>query len=255
MKKIEKLDFPKLRNAEHPRVYNRLITITQKHNPETLHLTGPFARAKAHLPELDKIEAQERGSVHTKKMEEIDQRNDNLIKGMISMAKAHILADFPATYESALLVNNWLDKHKAGSIPDDNYTSSVERISDMVADAERTPELMAALQTINVTEIFTELKTNAPQLETLFMQRKEDKSKAETVDTKAIRREADKDMRRLFTFIELYQVEYPDVDYAPLTRELNVLLAYYKTQLAARAARRAKGENVEQEPPIEEPQE
>ncbi|MDO5666084.1 MAG: DUF6261 family protein [Bacteroidia bacterium] len=188
-------------------------------------------------------------------MEEIDLRNDNLIRGIIRMTKAHITADMPATYESALLVNKWLDKHKAGSIPDDNYTSSVERISDMVADAERTPQLMTALQTIYVADMFTELKTTTPQLETLFMQRKEDKSLAETVDTKAIRREADKDMRRLFTFIELYQVEYPDVDYAPLTRELNVLLAYYKTQLAARAARRAKGENVEQEPPIEEPQE
>ena len=88
----------------------------------------------------------------------------------------------------------------------------------------------------------------------MFMQRKADQATIETVDAKAIRANGDKDLRRFFTFVELYQVEYPELDYEPLVKELNTLLSYYKAQLAARAARRAKGAKVEEEQPIEEPE-
>ena len=254
MKTIEKLDYEKLWNSEHPLVYNRLVTISDKHDPAALHLGGPLARVKAHLPLLVKIEAQERGSLLSKKLEETDKQRDNFVWSIIGMTRAYLTANLPATYDNALKVKSWLDKHDASSIPAANYTSETERINDMLTDAERNTDIQAALATLNLADIAIQLRTKNQEFDTLFMQRKADQATIETVDAKAIRANADKDLRRFFTFVELYQVEYPELDYEPLVKELNTLLSYYKAQLAARAARRAKGAKVEEEPPIAEPE-
>lgn len=253
METITRVEFGKLWNSEHPLVFNRLIAIIDKHNPEALHLGGPLGRAKKHLPELDKIQMQERGSTLTKKIEETDKRSDNIIWAFTGMTNSFITANMPDTYESALIVKEWLSKHKASTIPDANYTSASERIRDLITDAERTPEIMQAIETLHQTGMFNELKSVHEQMNTLFMQRKANKAQQENIDSKAIRAAADKDMRMLFTFIELYQVENPEVDYSPLVREMNVLLKYYKNQLAARAASRLKGDKTEEESPIELP--
>lgn len=254
MKTLEKLDFAKLWNSEHPRVYNRLITIAEKHNPADLHLTGAVTRAKAHLPELEKIEAIERGSMLSKQLQALDNRRDNLIWAITGLTQSLATADMPDTRDHVQRVAAFLAKHDARSIPQANYTSESERIDDMLADAERNPELQASIAALNMGVYVTELTQVNSEFEMLFMQRTGEGASAISVDSKAIRTEADKDMRRLFRFIELYQLEYPDVDYLPLVRELNQLLNYYKTQLAARATRRKSGVDTDTEQPIPEPE-
>lgn len=250
MKTIEKLDFFRLWNSEHPRVYNRLIGIAEKHNPVTLHLDGPLQRAKAHLPELEKIEAVERGSILSIRLADLDSRRDNLISAVSGLVKSLAVADMPAARNHVAIAAQWLAKHDVSSIASANYTSETERVADMLAEARRTPLLADALRELNMNPFIDELADVNTQFETLFMQRTDEGANVVQTDSKAIRAAADKDMRRLFHFIELYQVEYPDIDYLPLVNELNELLAYYKAQLAARNARRKKGIDIGQEQPI-----
>lgn len=254
METLHKLDFTKLWNSEHPRVYNRLITIAEKHDPAALHLAGPVARAKEHLPELAKIEAMERGSLTSRQLQTLDNRRDSLIRAITGIADAIVLADIPETREHAQRVAAFLAKHDTASMPTANYTSESERISDMLEDASRNPELYSSLSALNMSTIATELIDVNNEFESVFMQRTDEGATAITVDSKGIRTAADKPMRELFQFIELYQEEYPDVDYLPLVRELNELLAYYKTQLAARDTRRKSGLKTDTEPPITEPE-
>ena len=76
------------------------------------------------------------------------------------------------------------------------------------------------------------------------MQRTKENAQIEKIDSKKIRLEADKVIRRFFQYLELYQEEYEDVNYLPLVTEINELMSYYKAQLAARATRRkTKKEN------------
>ncbi len=82
------------------------------------------------------------------------------------------------------------------------------------------------------------------EFEKVFMQRTKENAQIEKIDSKKIRLEADKVIRRFFQYLELYQEEYEDVNYLPLVTEINELMSYYKAQLAARATRRkTKKEN------------
>jgi hypothetical protein len=53
-----------------------------------------------------------------------------------------------------------------------------------------------------------------------------------------------------FDAFEFCSSEYDDLDYVTPANELNDLIAYYKTQLKARATRRKAGKDVSKETPI-----
>ena len=253
MEEIERINFASLWHSEHPRLYNRLVSIVEKHNPKTLHLEGPLLRVKAHLPLLAKIEAQEQGNALSKSITLADNKRDNLILAITGMTRSLASADMEAQRAHVDVVAAWLKKHNANTLPKANYTSETERLDDMLDEIERNAQLKSALETLHIKGLTEELKSTNEEFENLFTQRSQDISANETIDSKAIRTAADKDMRKLFSFIELYQDEYDEVDYRPLTKELNTMLAYYKTQLAARATRIKNKKDAEKENPIEEP--
>lgn len=253
MEKIQSLSFRQLWNSEHPLVYNRLAAIVESHQPEQLHLSNALGRVNTHLPLLAKIEAQERGSSLSKSLQNTDMRRDSFISAITGTVRAHSAADIPDKRADVEYAANWLNKHNVGTLSAANYTSETERLADMLAEITRDTRLKTALDALYLTTYADELAKINAEFEQLFVQRSKELASIEPVDSRSIRDAADADMRKLFSLIELYQEEYPDVDYIPLVRELNSLLGYYKAQLSARAGRRKSGANIENETPIAEP--
>lgn len=113
-----------------------------------------------------------------------------------------------------------------------------------MSEIKATPSIESAFSSLGISSLIEQLQVANTEFEKVFMQRTKENAQIEKIDSKKIRLEADKVIRRFFQYLELYQEEYEDVNYLPLVTEINELMSYYKAQLAARATRRkTKKEN------------
>jgi hypothetical protein len=85
------------------------------------------------------------------------------------------------------------------------------------------------------------------------MQRSDENSSEEKVDTIAIRSQTDKALTAFYEAFEFCSTEYDDQDYQTPANKLNDIISHYKTQLKARQTRRREGLNVHVEEPITTP--
>jgi len=97
---------------------------------------------------------------------------------------------------------------------------------------------------------FDHLSALNSQFDSLYMQRNNENSAIETVDSRAIRTETDKALKAFFDAFEIFSAEYDEPDYQTPANELNEFISHYKAQLKARTTRRHEGKEVHTETPI-----
>ncbi len=249
MRQIVRLKFPGLWNSEYPLVVTRLIDIVSKHDLEALHLQGSYDRLAAFRPQLEKIEVQERAYSRSAKLSELDQQRDTLFNIIYVTTKAFQRAPIADTSAPAVTLQTFIEKH-GPDMTFANYTAETERLYDFVADVERTPEAVQALETLSLRPLFDRMKELNKQFDTLFMERHQEQAETDKVDIRSIRNRCDKAISALWTAIEFCSTEYGEEPYMPLVNAINQFNGYYKQQLAARATRR-KNKDVSTENPIE----
>lgn len=229
MKTIEKLDFSKLWHSEYPFVYNKIVKIVEKHNPEKLQLKRALERVKTHLPALQKIEIQENSSIYSKRLEEIDNQRDNLTRAIYKMTKSWLMANLEATRKEANMVMKSLKKHHVRYLDEEEYGTQMQQTNELLHEIQKNKKLAKALRCIHIDPLFDELKRINSLFEKTFIQRTYEQAELVKVDCKTIRNAADKEMRRLLSLIVLYQEEFPTNNYQELIEELNELLNYHKS--------------------------
>jgi len=249
MTTITKFRYPGLWSSEYPLVVNRLIDIIGKHDPEALHLQRSYQQLADFRPQLAKIEVQERGNQESAILSELDQRRDTLFNVIYGVSKTLKRTPVAEIGEHAARVQAILKKHGSNIAPA-NYTAETKRLYDLVADCRRQPDVMTALNEMKLMTLFEQMAEINIEFDRVFMERKKRQAETERVDVKAIRAECDKAIANMWAAIEFCMNEYGEEKYKPLVNALNVLNAYYKQQLAARAARRKAKQNVEAEKPI-----
>jgi hypothetical protein len=126
-------------------------------------------------------------------------------------------------------------------------------LKDLLEEYKANDELIEAANDLNIAVFFDQLENLNNEFAALFSERTAQNSMKETVDSKMIRSKASLEMNTFLNIVELYSIEYPNLDYAPLIQELSTLFDYYKTALKARATRQRNGENVDEEGQIPAP--
>ncbi|MDO4881292.1 MAG: DUF6261 family protein [Capnocytophaga sp.] len=242
--KIVKIPFADLWNSEYSLIFSRLIGIIEHYNVEELHLEKPFAKLKSIQVDIDKIMVQRKTSNHSDTLNSLDTKRKEAIRSIIAISESWVVSSDEKVKENAKKVVEFLKKHEAKTISNSNYTSQTERINDVLSDIKQNTELNNAFTALNISPLVEQLRKVNADFEEVFMQRTKENAQIEKIDSKKIRLEADKIIRRFFQYLELYQEEYEEVNYLPLITEINELMSYYKAQLAARATRRkSKKEN------------
>ncbi|NDP20471.1 MAG: hypothetical protein GZ091_05275 [Paludibacter sp.] len=247
--KIIRLHFAELWNNEYPQFVNQLITIVNKHNPDGLHLTKSYERVTALVPQLAKVKAQELSNALSNKLSELDAERDSVIKFIWDQGKSFARLSIPSLVPHVEVFRRFLNMH-GKDIALANYNSETSRVKDMLADYDAKPEVKAAVEALNLTMFFEQLRSVNTTFDELFMQRTEDYATEEEVDNRAIRSDCDKQMVAFFDAIEYCSKEYDELDYQPLTNEINTHVEYYKTLLKARTTRRMAGKETSVEVPI-----
>lgn len=249
MTRIVKFKFPGLWNSEYPLVANRLINIVEAHNPHALRLQRSFERVAAFRPLLAKIEAQERADRDSALLSELDQERDTLFNVILNVAKTFKRTPMSPVSEHATRILTVLKKH-GNDIPAANYTAETKRLYDLATDIRRQPDVLDSLAALALLPLFDRMGEANAEFDRLFMHRHQQQSEADRVDVRAIRLECDKAITLLWNAIEYNMTEYGEAEYTALVAAVNTLNAYYKQQLAARAARRNAKKDVSKEDPI-----
>lgn len=248
--KISRLPFKLLWNSEYTIFVNQLVSIIQKTTPETLHLGKSFGKVTALLPDLAKIKAQELSNAISNQLQELDAERDTIVTAIPAQVKTIGRMSGMATLAPHVVaLNHFFDTH-GRDIATANYNAETERINDLLADYDAKPDVKAAAAALNLGMFFDQLRLVNTQFGSLFMQRTSEDAAVEKVDARAIRTEADKLLTAFFDAIEFCSSEYDTLNYSTPANEVNDLVAYYKTQLKARATRRNAGKDVSGEKAI-----
>ncbi|MDR3260479.1 MAG: DUF6261 family protein [Tannerella sp.] len=242
---IERFRITALRNMEFTLVVPRIVSIVESHDPAALRLANRLEAVKSFLPDLEKIEAQERKWSDAALMEGCEDTRDDMVNTLIHVERAYARVHVPGFEEASLKLTALFDKHKR-DIAVDNRTSETQRIYNLVEDIERTPGFQEnVLDVFSLRPVFQAMKEANIRFDELWLRRNRELSEVEKVDSKAIRVKCGKAVSSLYEGIEFYAAEYGEAEYQALIRELNKLSAYYKQQIKARITRqRNAGKNA-----------
>ena len=246
---INRLQLVRLWNSEYSIFVNQIVAIILKYQPEVLHLQKAYAKLTAMLPNLAKIKAQELSNSLTNSLQELDTERGDLINAIATIVKALGKLIMPSVAPHVAVMKRFLNIH-GSDIARVNYNSATERTKSLLTDYDAKADVKAAALALNLKILFNELSVVNTQFATMFLQRTEEEAAQEKVDARAIRTETDKALTAFFDAFEFCSSEYDELDYATPANELNDLIAYYKTQLKARATRRKAGGDESKEPPI-----
>jgi hypothetical protein len=246
---ISRLPFKSLWNTEYTLFVNQVVAIIEKYDSRTLHLQKSFDKVKSQLPDLAKIKAQEKSNALSNQLQELDAERDTLIVAIVAQVKAMGRLSLPGIAPHVVVLDRFFDQH-GRDIASANYNAETERLNDLLADYNAKDDVKAAAQALNLTMLFDQLGLVNTQFAALFLQRTEGDAATEKVDARAIRTLTDKALNAFFVAFEYCSSEYDGLDYITPASELNELIAYYKTQLKARATRRNSGKDVSGEEPI-----
>ncbi len=251
--KITRLNFRKLWNSEYTIFMNQIINIITKYQPEKLHLLKAFGMLPAFIPQLAKIKAQELSNAITKILSLLDSERDILFNSIVAQIKNLGKVNLPSIAPHVLVLKNFISIH-GEDIADAPYNVETKRLNDLLADYNTKANVKLAAESLNLNVLFDQLAKVNTTFDEQFMQRTEETSNVEKIETHAIRRELDMIMKEFFEAFEFCSREYDELDYETPVNELNKLINYYKAQLKARATCRKSGNDVSEELPIVAPE-
>jgi hypothetical protein len=227
----------------------RVVSIAEKY-PVVFQYTGKrFEALKAFLPQLDKIEAQERRWRDAKSLDECERSRDSYVKTLIRTEQTYSRAVVPGFEDASKRLTSLFDKH-GRDIADDRHTAETQRIYDLTEDVERSPEILDALTALALIPVYNAMKESNIRFDELWQRRNKELSEVEQVDTKTIRAECGKAITAFYNGIEYWASENDNAEWQQLIAELSRLGSYYEQQIKARITRRKNKETGSEDEPL-----
>jgi len=249
---IFRVQLSHLWNSEYCMFVSQLVAVFLKFGAEGLHLKKAFDRVLALMPDIAKIKAQELGNVISNQLTDLNTERRTLIVSIADQVKTFGKLSLPTMAAHVVVLNRFLDKH-GRDIGTKNYNANTDDFNKLLADYDATSEVKAAATALQQVLLFDHLREINTQFASLYMQRDDENSSVEKVDTEAIRAEMDKELTAFYNAFEFCSTEYDELDYQTPADKMNETILHYKTQLKARTTRRHQGQEVHTEDPITAP--
>jgi hypothetical protein len=254
MEKVERFRFQSLSNDEFTIAVPHIVSIADKYSVVSRQLGKRYDALKAFLPELDRIEAQERKWREAKMLNEYERLRDAYVNTLIRTERTYSRVTVPGYGDASEKLTALFDKH-GRDIADDRNTAETQRIYNLVEDIERTPGMTEVLSTFALTPAYSAMKEANANFDALWQQRNRELGEVEHVDSKTIRKDCVKALSAFYDGVEYWAAEGDDPEWIQLIAELSQLGSYYDRQIKARITRRQNKENIEDEQPIQPPTE
>jgi hypothetical protein len=215
-----------LRNAEFTLVVPHILGIVAG-SPFVQQLERRLDGVKAFLPDLDRIEAQERRWHDAGLLDEAERLRDGYVGTLIRTEKTFSRVAVPGYEEAAEKLTALFDKH-GRDIASDRNIAETQRIYNLTEDVERTSGMVEILSRFALMPAYEGMKQANIRFDELWQQRNRELSENERVDSKSIRAGCVRAINTLYDGIEYLATESEDPAWMSLIRELSRLNSYYK---------------------------
>lgn len=242
-----------LSNMEFTFFVPRVVSIAGKYPAVSQQMGKRYDALKAFLPELDKIEVQERKWRDSKLLDEYERSRDSFVKTLIRTEQTYSRAVVPGFEEASKRLTALFDKH-GRDIAEDRHTAETQRINDLAKDVERSPDMVDALTTLALIPVYNAMKEANTHFDELWQRRNRELSETDRVDTKTVRTECGKAITAFYEGIEYWASESDNAEWQQLAAELSQLGNYYAQQIKARISRRKNKETNSDDEPLIIPQ-
>jgi hypothetical protein len=157
MEKIDRFKFQSLSNVKLTIVVPHIVSIAEKFSVVPQQLEKRFEAVKSFLPDLDSIEAQERGWREAKTLNEYERSRDSYVNTLIRTERTYSRVVIQGFEDASAKLTALFDKH-GRDIADDRNTAETQRIHNLIEDVERTPGMPDALAVFALTPAYNAMK-------------------------------------------------------------------------------------------------
>ena len=233
LKLIYRVPLGAFRTLEYPEFVNDVLDIVVNYDPETMKIQGVVNLLKEQLLEVDKITIKERSHPLTKELINLRIDRDKTLGAIGSLIIGFNKVKVPAIKEAADLALPFLNKFLNKIYQNTNFVKN-KKIDLMLAELDGNVVLNSAMQTLGLSILLDDLKTNFQKIADKQKNRRKSKSETPRVISRKIILNCATAVTNLFRTIEINQLVELNVDYMPLVNELNEMLNEYKTLFTQR---------------------
>lgn len=231
---INSITLQPLRNGEFLQFLTDVLVIVNKKDPAALKVVALNDALKAKTDEAEKLFKISQSSLITQEIEQLDQRRDDAINGILALASGFGYSADAAIKKHAQALSAHLALFGNG-IARDNMLSETTTIRNIVNDWEAKPELKAALTALGLTAWKTELEAANAAFYASFTARNEEFAAASPDNLRLKRLEANaayyKLRDRLNSHFDINEGAEP---WASTISLINQTIANYNALLARR---------------------
>ena len=232
MEKIMKFPFYRIQKLEHPIIFNRSITIFEKHKPDKLFLSEIVNAVKTKQPLADSLKVQKKDHPLTGLLlnqAKMRKCYTNALWNQVKMLnKANETA--PVKDEKVAAVYSF-SKTYFESFFTKRPSLRGQITTQFLNDLEENEVMKQYFTDLGLSVITGKISEMHQGMQVTLAQRTADmsiRSKAETHNTT---KDLTESLRILFSAVNVAMVAHPEVDYQPLVKELNADLKVMKASL------------------------
>lgn len=243
MIKIEAISLARLRHNEHHQFMSDFNALITKHTATELGIDSEVPEFNTSIGVQETAMRMEMGSSKSKSIEQLDLVRDKTWNAINLKVKATILSPFADEVASAEVIMRIIDNF--GDIRSQSYNEESTSMTNLLTSLMLRTNA-SHLQKIGITAWVAEMKKQNDEFQAAFNERNTEYAGRENGDVRITRKAIDPIYNRIVDKINasvILGVAKPAV--ATFVGEVNEMISYYKTTIAARNGRSKEKENDE----------
>jgi hypothetical protein len=240
MNKIESINLERLRNNEHAQFMADAKKCMLSKVPSDLGITDEFTEFSNLLDLENMVLIVENGSQKSKTVEQMDKLRDKTWSAINFKIRAHLNSPFTEEETSAETVKYIFDQYgDIRSLPYNEESSAMDKLlNELLAD-----KMAVHLQKTEIKLWVAELKKQNDLFQATFNERNSEWANKLETDTKTARLQVDAKYAEIIGKVNAsFTLKVAKDCTTSFAKEMNELIAYYKTTLSARTSRNNKAE-------------
>lgn len=229
------------RKSDFKSLFNQIVAIVEKYNPEDLHISETFNQLKAKQSLADAMIVAERKSVLTASLKTMRDKRNKYVSSIAMLAKAQLNADDEDKISAAevlLAVTDRIFKNFSRQ----SFNTQLALVTQFTDEVNADIDLQAAIKLLGIDDVYAKMNALQTTIDTTYNTRRAALSARARMETTKNKRILYAKMSTLFTAIESAAVEYPDLDYETMINELNTEIQAQRTANALRLAAKSDDE-------------
>lgn len=228
-------DFGRYRNSELIEYLRTTIEIGQSHVSKSFPIYTKLEKLHLILQEMETVFIQEQGSKLTQDLEKLDLNRDRAITGIRMYLVAMKNHFSEGNVKAANVLLDKMDSY-GSKISKMNYQAESTVILNLLEDYQKEAVFQEAIQLLNLSAWFLELKMQNDTFRKKYKERIEEKSREISKSVASLRPDAIERYRKLIQVIEAHHVLTPTEESLQCIQQLEILIREYNTLVNNRSS-------------------